>query len=59
MGQTTACKAVSDYCLNWDNGDGRRVLLKGPAALAERLELDRLRAEPVVVPALTLPSQLL
>lgn len=50
VGKTTACKAVGDVYLNWDNADDRRILLKGPAALAERLELDRLRAvAPVVV----------
>ncbi len=49
VGKTTACRDLGQVYLNWDNADDRRVLLKGPAALAERLELDRLRAEPPLV----------
>lgn len=49
VGKTTACRSLGGSYLNWDNLDDRRVLVKGPAALAERLELDRLRAEPCVV----------
>lgn len=49
VGKTTACRAVGDVYLSWDNQDDRRILLKGPGALAERLELDRLRAEPVIL----------
>lgn len=49
VGKTTACRAVGQVYLDWDNADDRRVLLKGPSALAERLQLDRLRAEPPVV----------
>lgn len=49
VGKTTACREVGDAYLNWDNLDDRRLLLKGPAALAGRLELDRLRAKPPVV----------
>jgi len=49
VGKTTVCRAIGDLYLNWDNTDDRRTLLKGPAALAELLELDRLRAEPPVV----------
>jgi hypothetical protein len=32
----------TDY-LNWDNGDDRRLILRGPAAVAQRLGLERLR----------------
>lgn len=50
VGKTTLSRAVSDTYLNWDNSDDRRGLLRGPAALAERLHLDQLRAQlPVVV----------
>jgi len=49
VGKTTACRAVANAYLNWDNQDDRRILLRGPAALAERLGLDRLRAGPVLV----------
>lgn len=49
VGKTTACRALGGTYLNWDNQDDRRILLKGPGALAERLELDRLRATPTLV----------
>jgi hypothetical protein len=39
---------ISDTYLNWDNVDDRRRLLRGPAALAEVLQLDQLRAQPRV-----------
>jgi len=48
VGKTTACKSLSDQYLNWDNADDRRRLLRGPAALAETLQLDRLVAKPPV-----------
>lgn len=50
VGKTTACRSVGDDYLNWDNADDRRRLLSGPAALAEYLHLERLRARlPVAV----------
>ena len=50
VGKTTVSRALGDAYSNWDNSDDRRRLLRGPAALAEWLHLDRLRAElPVVV----------
>jgi uncharacterized protein len=48
VGKTTACRSLSDQYLNWDNTDDRRRLLRGPAALAETLELDRLHTKPPV-----------
>jgi len=48
VGKTTVCRSVGDAYLNWDNADDRRNLLRGPAALAEVLQLDRLRAQPRV-----------
>ncbi|OLB20239.1 MAG: hypothetical protein AUH15_12080 [Acidobacteriales bacterium 13_2_20CM_55_8] len=48
VGKTTACRSLSDQYLNWDNADDRRRLLRGPAALAETLQLDRLVAKPPV-----------
>ena len=48
VGKTTVCRAIGDFYLNWDNADDRRSLLRGPAALAEALHLDRLRGEPPV-----------
>jgi len=49
VGKTTACRAIGDDYLNWDNADDRRQFLRGPASLAQRLDLDRLRARPPVV----------
>ena len=49
VGKTTVCRSLGDAYLNWDNVDNRRLLLRGPAALAEVLQLDRLRAKPPVV----------
>ena len=48
IGKTTACKAVGEVYCNWDNADDRRIFLKGPAALAERIGLDRLRSTPPI-----------
>ncbi|MGA2659104.1 MAG: AAA family ATPase [Verrucomicrobiota bacterium] len=48
VGKTTASRAVGEAYLNWDNADDRRILLGGPAKLAEKLQLDRLRARPPV-----------
>ena len=48
VGKTTACRSVADAYLNWDNADDRRQLLRGPAALAEILQLNQLRAKPSV-----------
>jgi len=48
VGKTTTCRLLSDQYLNWDNTDDRRRLLRGPAALAETLGLDRLQAKPAV-----------
>jgi predicted AAA+ superfamily ATPase len=49
VGKTTTCRLESTDYLNWDDLDDRRVILRGTAAVAERLGLDRLRAEPPVV----------
>src|SRR5438874_10534447 len=48
VGKTTTCRSISDAYLNWDNADDRRRLLRGPAALAEALRLDRLAPRPPV-----------
>jgi predicted AAA+ superfamily ATPase len=50
VGKTTVCRSIAEAYLNWDNSDHRRILLRGPAALAAALELDRLRASaPIAV----------
>jgi len=43
VGKTTTCSQVTDQVYNWDNTDDRTQILKGPAFLAEQLELFRLR----------------
>ena len=50
VGKTTTCRLEGTEYLNWDNTDDRRVILRGPAAIAERLSLEQLRATlPIVV----------
>ena len=49
VGKTWVCRSIGDAYFNWDNTDDRRTLLRGPAALAETLGLDRLRAKPPIV----------
>lgn len=49
VGKTTVCRALSDPYLNWDNPDDRRILLAGPARVAETAGLDRLRAATPVI----------
>jgi len=45
VGKTTTCRSVSNEYLNWDNADDRRLLLRGPASIAQALQLDVLRAQ--------------
>ena len=45
VGKTTTCRSVSSEYLNWDNADDRRLLLRGPASIAQALQLDVLRAK--------------
>jgi predicted AAA+ superfamily ATPase len=50
VGKTTTCRMEGTDYLNWDNGDDRRIILLGPAAVAERIHLERLRSpSPIVV----------
>jgi predicted AAA+ superfamily ATPase len=49
VGKTTACRTAGDVYLNWDNADHRRIILRGPAALAEAAGVDHLRALPPVL----------
>jgi uncharacterized protein len=48
VGKTTLCRSLAGHYLNWDNLDHRRVILKGPAAVADWFGLERLAAEPAV-----------
>ena len=48
VGKTTSCRALASGYLNWDNTDDRRVILSGPAAVAQRLNLDQLRPQPPI-----------
>lgn len=50
VGKTTTCRSEGTDYLNWDNADDRRVILRGPSAVTERLELQKLRpSSPIVV----------
>lgn len=42
VGKTTTCRGLSRSYLNWDNTDDRRIILKGPGAVAQQVGLDRL-----------------
>jgi uncharacterized protein len=49
VGKTTTCRGVGTSYLNWDSADDRRVILRGPSAVAERLGLEQLREQPPIV----------
>src|ERR1700728_1942349 len=50
VGKTTTCRGLAADYLNWDNTDDRRLILRGPGAVAEHFALERLRAQiPVAV----------
>jgi len=50
VGKTTTCRQCADQYMSWDILEDQRVVLKGPTALVEKLELNRPRAKiPVVV----------
>jgi predicted AAA+ superfamily ATPase len=48
VGKTTTCRSLGADYLNWDNTDDRRIILRGPAAVAQRLGLERLRSRPPI-----------
>ncbi len=49
-GKTTSCRQCASHYLSWDILEDQRVILKGPASLADRLELNRPRSNrPIVV----------
>ncbi len=48
VGKTTTCQGLGEVYLDWDNQDDKRTILEGPAAVAKRLGLQRLREAPVV-----------
>ncbi len=45
VGKTTTCRRDSTDYLNWDNQDHRRVIQRGPGAVATMLGLERLRPQ--------------
>ncbi len=51
VGKTTTCRTLGDHYLDWDNWDHQRIILSGPAAVAEFCQLNKLRQGklPVVV----------
>lgn len=49
-GKTTSCRQCASHYLSWDILEDQRVILKGPASMADRLELNRPRSNrPIVV----------
>jgi predicted AAA+ superfamily ATPase len=49
VGKTTACRALGSAYLNWDNADDRRLIQRGPAAVAAKIQLERLRKQPLTI----------
>jgi hypothetical protein len=49
VGKTTVARSLAGPYLNWDNLDHRRLILRGPGAVAERIGLDRLATRKTVV----------
>lgn len=49
VGKTTSCRSVGTAVLNWDNTDDRRIILKGPAAVAAKIGIEQLGAQTPVV----------
>lgn len=49
VGKTTTCRVEGTDYLNWDNADDRRLILRGPAAVAAHLGLEQLRATPPIL----------
>jgi predicted AAA+ superfamily ATPase len=45
VGKTTVCRERCSGYLNWDNIDDRRLIMAGPGAVAQTLELDKLRPQ--------------
>ena len=43
VGKTTTCRMEGTDYLNWDNADDRRLILRGPAAVATHIQLEQLR----------------
>jgi uncharacterized protein len=50
VGKTTTCRAIATAYLNWDSINDRRIILRGPVAVAESSGLEQLQeTAPVVV----------
>ncbi|MGH8137988.1 MAG: ATP-binding protein [Steroidobacteraceae bacterium] len=49
VGKTTPCRALASSYLNWDDNDDRRLILRGPAAVAAHLGPARLREPNAIV----------
>ena len=50
VGKTTSCRNFADHYLNWDNTDDRAVIVKGPAAVAEKIGLSALsKSKPTIL----------
>lgn len=48
VGKTTTCGSKASAYLSWDDDRDRRLILQGPAAVAQELRLDVLRERPLV-----------
>jgi predicted AAA+ superfamily ATPase len=49
VGKTTACSALASSYLDWDRPEHRRIILRGPAAVAEYARLGLTRDRPAIL----------
>jgi predicted AAA+ superfamily ATPase len=49
VGKTTTCRGIGTSYLNWDSVNDRRVILRGPDAVAQHVGLEHLREQPSVL----------
>ena len=49
VGKTTTCRGLADAYVNWDDMDGRELVLAGPVGMIDALGLNRLAEKPPLV----------
>jgi len=49
VGKTTTCRALGTHYLNWDSVDDRRIIQRGPNAVAEHIGVAQLRERPATI----------
>ena len=49
VGKTTVCKSIGDNYLDWDNDNHRDLIIAGPEAVAQNLDLNTISSTPGVI----------